>query len=132
MVNSQADMLVPGSKESRLAQPRSSASCTRSSARSTFRQSEIANARSDGTAASIAARTDLVGGAIRDLIIGHSRRFSLVGGRLVQPVKNFGKPIRNALADHLAVHGSKLQPDLGFDVSAELHPRFRGYVDSHV
>src|SRR5215207_278831 len=58
MVNSQAGMLEPGSKELILASARSSVSCTRSSARSTFPDSEIANARRLGTAARTASRTD--------------------------------------------------------------------------
>src|SRR5215510_7738142 len=41
-----------------LAMARSNVSCTRSSARSTLPQSEMANARKLGTAASIASRTD--------------------------------------------------------------------------
>src|SRR5277367_1458233 len=65
MVNNHADMLVPGSKESRFAHARSNASCTRSSARSTLPQSERANARSEGTADSITSRTGRLGGGIR-------------------------------------------------------------------
>src|SRR5713226_8972895 len=61
MVNSQADMLVPGSNELRLAQARNNVSCTRSSARSTFPHSEIANARRLGTARNIASLTDGLG-----------------------------------------------------------------------
>ena len=53
MVNSQADMLVPGWNESMLAIARISVSCTRSSARSTLPDNEIANARRLGTAANI-------------------------------------------------------------------------------
>src|SRR4051812_11125479 len=102
MVNSHADMLVPGSKESRFAQARSSASCTRSSARSTLPQSEMAKARSEGTAASITSRTGLLGGAICPLIFffsertGVAHRLFSIGTcflRLVQPVKDFGEPI---------------------------------------
>src|SRR5215475_6517353 len=58
MVNSHADMFVPGWNESIFAMARSNVSCTRSSARSTLPQSEMANARKLGTAASIASRTD--------------------------------------------------------------------------
>src|SRR5215510_5310313 len=58
MVNSHADMCVPGWNESMFAMARSRVSCTRSSARSTLPQSEMANARKLGTAASIAPRTD--------------------------------------------------------------------------
>src|SRR5262245_45535237 len=58
MVNSQAGMLEPGSKESILARARSRVSCTRSSARSTLPESEIANARRLGTAARTASRTE--------------------------------------------------------------------------
>src|SRR3979409_162345 len=58
MVNSHADMLVPGWNESIFAIARSNVSCTKSSARSTLPHNEIANARRLGTAASIASRTD--------------------------------------------------------------------------
>src|SRR5665213_3636887 len=58
MVNSQADILVPGWKESILAIARNIVSCTRSSARSTFPHSEIAKARRLGTAARIELRTE--------------------------------------------------------------------------
>src|SRR5215472_16818861 len=61
MVNSQADMLVPGSNELRLAQARSNVSCTKSSARSTLPHNEIAKARRLGTARSIASLTDGLG-----------------------------------------------------------------------
>src|SRR5271155_3191925 len=113
MVNSHADMLVPGSKESRLAQARNSASCTRSSARSTFPHSEIANARNEGTAASIASRTDLFGGAIRPLILVFSVGTGFIG--LVQPAEDFGEPIRNALIYHLPVHCAELLSDPGLE-----------------
>src|ERR1700722_10627505 len=131
MVNSHADMLEPGSKESRFAQARSSASCTRSSARSTLPHSEIANARSEGTAASITSRTGLFGGAIGPLIFVFSVRISFVRISvirtsfdlanfvgMVKPAEDFGEPIGNALVDHVAVHGAELLPDLGLDVGA--------------
>src|SRR5262245_33663116 len=51
-------MFVPGWNESMFAMARISVSCTKSSARSTLPQSEMANARKLGTAASIASRTD--------------------------------------------------------------------------
>src|SRR5690606_39348652 len=54
MVNSQAFMLVPGWKLSCFAQARMTVSCTRSSARSGRPVSDIAKARSEGSAASIA------------------------------------------------------------------------------
>src|ERR1700730_17520548 len=57
MVSSQAHMFVPGWNELMLPMARRSVSCTRSSARSTLPQSEIANARKLGTAASMASRT---------------------------------------------------------------------------
>jgi hypothetical protein len=56
IVNSHADMLVPGWNESLLDSARSRVSCTRSSARSVFRHNEIAKARRLGTAASIKSR----------------------------------------------------------------------------
>src|SRR6202047_4971724 len=64
MVNSHADMLVPGSNELRFAQARSSVSCTRSSARSTLPHNEIAKARRLGTARNIASLTDGLGGIL--------------------------------------------------------------------
>src|SRR5262249_54951401 len=64
IVNSHADMLVPGSNELRLAQARNSVSCTRSSARSTLPQSEIAKARRLGTARNMASLTDGFGGIL--------------------------------------------------------------------
>jgi hypothetical protein len=54
---SQAHMFVPGWNELMLPMARRRVSCTRSSARSTLPQSEIANARKLGTAASMASRT---------------------------------------------------------------------------
>src|SRR3981189_3870725 len=51
-------MLVPGSKELRFAQARRRVSCTRSSARSTLPDSEIAKALRLGTAPSIASLTE--------------------------------------------------------------------------
>ena len=61
IVNSQADILVPGSNDLRFAQARNNVSCTKSSARSTLPQSEMANARRLGTAASMTSRTLLFG-----------------------------------------------------------------------
>src|SRR4030081_1652196 len=58
MVHSHAYMFVPGWNNEMLAQARSSAPCTRSSAWSPFRQSEMAKARSLGIAASSGSRTD--------------------------------------------------------------------------
>jgi hypothetical protein len=49
--------------------------------------SEMANARSEGTAANITSRTGLFGGAIRPLIFVFSVGTGLVG--LVQPAKDF-------------------------------------------
>src|SRR5258708_7400115 len=117
MVNSHADMLVPGSKESRFAHARNNASWTRSSARSTLPQSEMAKARSEGTAASITSRTGLLGGVICPLIWF----FRIVSICLVQPVKDFGEPIGNTLIHHVAVHGTELLPDLDLDVGSELN-----------
>src|SRR4030081_1970906 len=58
MVHSHAYMFAPGLNNDMLAQARSSAPCTRSSAWSPFRQSEMAKARSLGIAASRGTRTD--------------------------------------------------------------------------
>src|SRR5215475_2596168 len=141
MVNSHADMLVPGSKESRFAQARSRASCTRSSARSTLPHSEMANARSEGTAASITSRTGLLGGAICPLIFVVSDRGGFVClflavctgfVCLVQPAKDFGEPIGNALVDHVAIHSAELLPDLDLDVGPELYWCFRRRLDLRV
>src|SRR5260221_434727 len=62
-------MLVPGSNELRFANARSSASCTRSSARSTFPHNEMAKARKLGTAASITSRMFLFGLILRALVV---------------------------------------------------------------
>src|SRR6266699_5135208 len=58
MVVSHASIFVPCWNWAMLAQARSNVSCTRSSARSGLRQSEIANARRRGMAASMAARSE--------------------------------------------------------------------------
>src|SRR5207237_5416655 len=58
MVQSHAYMFVPGWNNEILAQACSSAPCTRSSAWSRFRQSEMAKARSLGIAATRGSRTD--------------------------------------------------------------------------
>jgi hypothetical protein len=57
IVMSHPSILVPASKELMLAIARTKVSCTRSSARSGFRQSDIATARTVGMAASMTSRT---------------------------------------------------------------------------
>src|SRR6185312_14273184 len=82
-----------------LASARNNASCTRSSARSTLPHSEMANARSPGTAPRISWRTE------------SSMRiwFPLV----VQTVQQLGEPGRDALTNHFVVHCPKLLAELG-------------------
>src|SRR5690242_5267082 len=82
-----------------LASARSNASCTRSSARSTLPHSEMANARSPGTAARISWRTE---SSMRIL-------FAL----FFQAVQQFGEPGRHTLAHHFVIHCPKLLAELG-------------------
>src|SRR6266852_3303810 len=113
MVNSHADMLVPGSNELRFANARSSASCTRSSARSTFPHNEMANARKLGTAASITSRIFLCGLILRALVVG-----------IIEAAEDFGKTFRHPLADDLVVDLAQLLADFCLDVSSEFGHRF--------
>ena len=109
MVNSQADILVPGSKESILVSARSSSPCTRSSARSILPQSDIANAcnracRQHGLAyAGIGSfRRSLPPG------LSSSRKSSTIG---------------QASARQTGVQGAQLAADLGLNV----WPRLAGF-----
>src|SRR5580704_11392216 len=102
-------MLVPGSNESRLAHARNSASWTRSSARSTLPDNEMANARRLGTAASIASRTCLRGLILGPLIV-----------RTIEAAQNFDKAVGHALIDDLPIHDAELLADLRLDVGTEL------------
>src|SRR5215470_5081056 len=106
-------MLVPGSNELRFANARSSASCTRSSARSTFPHSEMANARKLGTAASITSRMFLGGLIFRALI-----------ARIIQATQDFGKTFRHSLVDDFVVHQAQLLANFCFNVSSEFGHRF--------
>src|SRR4029079_5217934 len=92
-------MLVPGWNEWMLARARSSASCTRSSARSTLPHNEMANARSPGTDPRISWRTD---SSMRIL-------FAL----FIQTVQQFGEAVRHTLADDFVVHRPKLLTEFG-------------------
>jgi hypothetical protein len=69
MVNSHVDILFPGLNESRFAPARNRVSRTRSLARSALSLSEMANARSDGTAASIKSRTALQAGGVKTFVL---------------------------------------------------------------
>src|SRR5579871_1535524 len=93
IVNNHADILVPGSNDPRFAKARSSASCTRSSARSTFPHSEMANARKLGTAANITSRTFLWRLIFRALVV-----------RVIEAAQDFNKASRYSLVDDLVVH----------------------------
>src|SRR5438105_3936499 len=61
MVMSQACKLLPGSNRRQFVSARNSVSCTRSSARSTLRESDNANARSRGIVAIVAALKEASG-----------------------------------------------------------------------
>src|SRR5260221_434725 len=82
-------MLVPGSNELRFANARSSASCTRSSARSTFPHNEMAKARTLGTAASITSRMFLFGLILRALVVA----------RVIEATQDVNKTFRHPLLD---------------------------------
>src|SRR5215469_11718441 len=105
MVNSHADRLVPGSNESMLTSARSNVSCTRSSARSTLPDKEMANARRLGTAARTASR-----------IAGSSfiERCPVVSLFLVlffETVQKFDETVGHALGDYVIIHVAQLPPD---------------------
>ena len=68
-LESHAGRLVPGSNELIFANARSSVSWTRSSARSTFPDNEIANARKLGTFARMPARTEESLSALERLVL---------------------------------------------------------------
>src|ERR1700681_2189835 len=104
MVNNQADMFVPGSNESMLLSARSSVSCTRSSARSIFPQSDMAKARRPGTAASMVSRTP-----------GSAFIRTVLCGRLVQLPQKLDEAVRRGL-DQAGVIGPKLLADLRLNV----------------
>src|SRR5215813_13685160 len=101
-------MLVPGSKELRFANARNSASCTRSSARSTFPHSEMANARKLGTAASMTSRMFLCGLIHRALVL-----------RVVETAQDFGKTFRHPLIDDFLVDLAQLLANFCLDVGSE-------------
>src|SRR5262245_54261482 len=103
-------MFVPGSNESRCDHARISVSCTRSLARSTSPQSEIANARRLGTAASIAPRTSCRASS-RSLM--NSALFLVL---LVEALEELGKPIWDSFIDDVRVHGAELLTDLVLDL----------------
>src|SRR5262245_51608143 len=113
IVNSHADILVPGSNEPRLANARSSASCTRSSARSTFPHSEMANARKLGTAASMTSRIFLCGLILRALVV-----------RIIEAIEDLGKTFRHPLLDDFVVYLAQLLANFCLDVSPEFRHRF--------
>src|SRR5215831_5010394 len=106
-------MFVPGSNELRFANARSSASCTRSSARSTFPHSEMANARKLGTAASMTSRMFLYGLILRALVL-----------RIIQATQDFGKTFRHPLIDDFVVDLAQLLANFCLDVSSEFGHRF--------
>src|SRR5258708_20909700 len=108
-------MLVPGSNELRFANARSSASCTRSSARSTFPHNEMANARKLGTAASITSRMFLFGLILRALVV--VRVIDATQGL----IKTFGHP----LVEDFFVCVAQLLPTFCLAFSSEFAPRFR-------
>src|SRR5215470_16758015 len=106
-------MLVPGSKELRFANARSSASCTRSSARSTFPHNEMANARKLGTAASMTSRIFLFGLILRALV-----------ARIVKALQDESKTFRHPLLDDFLVHVAQTVSNFCLDVRSEFGHRF--------
>src|SRR5262249_15983141 len=107
-------MFVPGSNELRFANARSSASCTRSSARSTFPHNEMANARKLGTAASMTSRMFLFGLILRGLVVA----------RVVEAAQDFYKTFGHPLADDIVVDHAQLLANFCLDVSSEFGHRF--------
>src|SRR3984893_3942935 len=107
MVNSQADMLVPGSNESMLVSARNSVSCTRSSARSILPQSDMANARKPGTAASMVSRMP------ESTVIR-----TILGGRVVQLAQKLDETVRCRL-DQAGIVRPQLRADLCLYVRTE-------------
>src|SRR5262249_27310808 len=114
MVNSHADILVPGSKDPRFANARSSASCTRSSARSTLPHNEMANARKLGTAASITSRMFLFGLILRALVVA----------RVIEAAQDIYKTFGHPLADDIVVDDAQLLANFCLDLSSEFGHRF--------
>src|SRR5262249_50550231 len=116
IVNSHADMLVPGSKEPRFAKARSNASCTRSSARSTFPHNEMANARKLGTAASMISRMLLLllCGLISQVLVDW----------IIHAMKDFCKTLRHSLLDDFIVHQAQLLANFRLDVGSKFRHRF--------
>src|SRR5260370_28773305 len=108
IVNSHADMLVPGSNELRFANARSSASCTRSSARSTFPHNEMANARKLGTAASITSRMFLFGLILRAFVVV----------RVIEATQDFMKTFRHPLAEDFVVCLAQLLANFCLDLGS--------------
>ena len=106
MVNSHAGMLVPGWNEWIFASARSIVSCTRSSARSTLPDSEIANARRLG----IAAR-------IWSLELGSSfiRSLPFVSRSGVELPQEVGEAVRHAFLNDIVVDGPQLLSDFGLN-----------------
>ncbi len=103
-------MLVPGWNELILASARTSVSCTRSSARSTFPHSEIANARE--------ARHRRKNGFADQLVDGH-QCLSLLPIAL-EPIEQRCKTVRYALIDDFVVHRAKLLTETRLDFATEL------------
>src|SRR5258707_15193030 len=107
-------MLVPGSNELRFANARSSASCTRSSARSTFPHNEMANARKLGTAASITSRMFLFGLILRALFFP----------RVIEALHDFIKTFGHPLAYDFFVYFAQLLANFFLYFSSEFGHRF--------
>src|SRR3954451_15569631 len=101
IVNSHAFRLVPRSKRSMLASARTSVSWTRSSARSKLPVNEIAKARNDGTAASMASRSS-----------GSTVTYSLLRDVAVEVAQEIEETIRNGLIPQFVVHGAEPRADM--------------------
>src|ERR1700716_338355 len=115
MVNSQADMLVPGANESILLSARRSVSCTRSSARSSLPQSDMAKARNPGTAASMASRT-----------LGSAFIPAVLASRLVELTQE-GDEALGCRLDQAGIIGPQLLADLGLNVRTKTGGGFSSF-----
>src|SRR3954452_6500825 len=87
---------------------RTSVSWTRSSARSKLPVMEIAKARNEGTAASMASRSS-----------GSTVKFFPLRGVWVKIAQDLEKAIGNRLAPEVVVHGAKLRADMILDAAVQ-------------
>src|SRR3954454_19856733 len=116
IVNSHALRFVPRSKRSMLARARTRVSCTRSSARSKFPVREIAKARNDGTAPSIASRSS-----------GSTIAFRSLREVAIEIAQQLEEAVGDRSLFQVVVHRAQLRADvvLNAPVEAWLLARFR-------